>query len=269
MRPDPQSVQNIIRETAEIEILPRFQHLSADDISEKAPGDLVTIADTEAEKALSARLTALLPGSVAIGEEGVAANPDTLKQVEQDAPLWIIDPVDGTHNFAHGTPCFAVIVCLVHKGQTVAGWIHDPIANTTLYAGQGEGAWDGSQRLNLNPAKPVEQMTGSLKRSQRHLFADRISSGETGLPAIVKRYRCVGREYMDLARGGLDFASYSGLLKPWDHAAGILIYREAGGYDALADTAQGYQVQAQEMRGDILLAPTAEDWTSLKALLAS
>ncbi len=268
MRPDPETVQNIIRETAETEILPRFQNLSADDISEKAPGDLVTIADTEAEKALSQRLTDLLPGSLVIGEEGVAANPQVLNRLAQDKPVWIIDPVDGTRNFAHGTPCFAVIVSLVQNGQTMAGWIHDPIANTTLYAALGEGAWEASQRLQLVQNKPLAQMAGSLKRSQRHQLAERQSKGEAGLPSIVKRYRCVGREYMDLARGELGFAAYGGQLKPWDHAAGILIYREAGGFEAMADTGSVYQVRPRELRGEILLAPTQADWDTLKSLLA-
>ena len=267
MRPDPELVTEIIRETAATEILPRFQRLAAHDISEKSPGDLVTIADTESEKVLSRRLSDLLPGSVAIGEEGVAANPETMRLISEDNPVWIIDPVDGTHNFAHGKACFAVIVCLVQKGQTVAGWIHDPIANSTLYAEHGAGAWDSSQRLSLQPAKPIAQMTGSLKRSQRHQIADRQSGGETGLPSIIKRYRCVGREYMDLARGKLDFAAYSGTLKPWDHAAGILIYRESGGFDGMAGTGASYRVTPNIFRGEVIMTPSKDIWTTLTSMI--
>ena len=260
---DPELVTKIIRETAETEILPRFQRLSKGDISEKSPGDLVTIADTKAEKALSQRLTNLLTSSVAIGEEGVAADIGTLSLLSDDKPVWIIDPVDGTHNFAHNVPCFAVIVCLVIKGETVAGWIHDPITNTTLSGERGAGAWDqsgdlngeGAKRVHLEPAKSINQMIGSLKQSARHKLDERRAGGETGLPSIIKRYRCVGREYMDLARGKFDFASYSGTLKPWDHAAGIMIYKEAGGLDAMLGTGNPYQVENRLIQGEVMLAP--------------
>lgn len=267
MYPDQNSVHTIIRDVAEAEILPRFNQLSESDISEKAPGDLVTIADIESEKALSQKLTQLLPGSIAIGEEGVAADPSCIGVISGEAPVWIIDPVDGTHNFAHGTACFAVIISLVHKSNTVAGWIHDPMANTTIYAEQGKGAWEGDTQLNLSSAKPIANMSGSLKRSSRHKLAARQTGGEAGLPSIVKRYRCVGREYMDLARGTLDFASYGGLLKPWDHSAGILIYKEAGGFEAMTDTAIGYRVEPHIQRGDVMLAPDKDTWIQLNSLI--
>ena len=275
MHINPELVTKIIREAAETEILPRFQRLSKGDISEKSPGDLVTIADTEAEKVLSQRLIDHLPGSVAIGEEGVAADIGTLNFLSDDKPVWIIDPVDGTHNFAHNIPCFAVIVCLVIKGETVAGWIHDPIANTTLSAERGAGAWDqigglngdGSMRIHIKPAKSMYQMIGSLKRSARHKLDKRRADGETGLPSIIKRYRCVGREYMDLVRGKFDFASYSGTLKPWDHAAGIMIYKEAGGLDAMLGTGNSYQVDHHLIQGEVMLAPSQYILNSLPDFL--
>lgn len=266
MRPDPETVQSIIRNVAEAEILPRFQKLSKSDISEKAPGDLVTIADVESEKALTRELVNLLPGSVAIGEEGVAADPTTLNALSGDQPVWIIDPVDGTHNFAHGKPCFAVIVSLVHHRQIIAGWIHDPIANTTIYAEHGAGAWEGAERMLITQKSHLSEMTGSLKRSTRHKIEQRQADGEQGLPKIIKRYRCVGREYMDLVRGKLDFAGYSGLLKPWDHVAGVLMYREAGGMDQMIESAETYKVGSQIGRGNLLLAPTLSLCTSLGAL---
>lgn len=265
--PDPSRVTTLIEDVAKAEIMPRFNRLAAHDISEKAPGDLVTIADTEAEKALSQGLTSLLGGSVAIGEEGVAADPDRLALVSGDQPVWIIDPVDGTHNFAHGTPCFAVIVSLVHAGCIIAGWIHDPVTGATIHATQGDGAWEGGARLEIPPAVPLTQMTGSLKRSHRHRVRDREQQGEAGFPSIIKRYRCVGREYMDLARGKLDFVAYSGQLKPWDHAAGVLIYREAGGFDAMIDSKSAYEVRPTPVRAEVLLAPGKPAWDRLSQLI--
>ncbi|HIJ39414.1 MAG TPA: inositol monophosphatase, partial [Rhodospirillaceae bacterium] len=115
---DANAVAKIINEVAEQAILPFFNRLSPDDVREKRPGDLVTIADTTAERLLTERLTVLLPGSVVVGEESVAGDARTLELLSGTRPVWIIDPVDGTGNFAKGSPVFAVIVALVMKGQT-------------------------------------------------------------------------------------------------------------------------------------------------------
>ena len=96
---DMSEVDRLVRLVAEREIIPRFGHLRSADIKEKAPGDLVTVADQAAEIALGEGLTAILPGSVVVGEEAVSANPDVLKRLDDDAPVWIVDAIDGTHNF--------------------------------------------------------------------------------------------------------------------------------------------------------------------------
>ncbi|MBV8535357.1 MAG: inositol monophosphatase, partial [Alphaproteobacteria bacterium] len=95
----PEDVALIIRRVAEEQVLTRFRRLADHEIREKAPGNLVTIADTEAELALTSALMALLPGSLVVGEEAVALDPAVLDQLAGDEPVWIIDPVDGTMNF--------------------------------------------------------------------------------------------------------------------------------------------------------------------------
>ena len=102
----------IVAETAASDIMPHFRQLAARDIRDKAPGDLVTIADEAAETTLTRRLADLLPGSLVVGEEATAADPSILNRLSTDEPVWIIDPVDGTTNFAAGLPIFAVIVGL-------------------------------------------------------------------------------------------------------------------------------------------------------------
>ena len=111
------------------------------------------------------------------------------------------------------------------------------------------------------------QMIGSLKRSTRHKLDERRANGERGLPSIIKRYRCVGREYMDLVRGKFDFASYSGTLKPWDHAAGIMIYKEAGGVDSMLDTGTPYRVEPHLIQGEVMLAPNQDILNALPYFL--
>ena len=120
-------VDRIIRAVAEREILPRFGRLTGADISEKAPGDLVTVADRAAEEALTAALEAAVPGSVAVGEEAVAGDRGLLAEIAGERPVWIIDPIDGTHNFAAENPRFTTLVALAHRGRLVASWTYAPV----------------------------------------------------------------------------------------------------------------------------------------------
>ena len=138
---DPEKVAQHIRETAEAEIIPRFRQLGQGDIREKKPGDFVTLADLEAERRLTERLGALLPASVVLGEEAAFADRGRLDLLAGDAPVWVIDPVDGTANFARGEPAFAVIVALIERAELRAGWIYEPLADTMVMAEAGQGAW--------------------------------------------------------------------------------------------------------------------------------
>ncbi|MGQ3177822.1 MAG: inositol monophosphatase family protein, partial [Blastomonas fulva] len=121
-------VSDLIRTVAREVVLHHYQQLSSAQISEKTPGDLVTIADQESERRLSAGLAAILPQASIVGEEAVEADPVLIERVN-DSTAWIIDPIDGTHNYAHGHPPFGIIIALVERGETVAGWLYDPLAD--------------------------------------------------------------------------------------------------------------------------------------------
>ena len=102
-----------------------------------------------------------------VGEEGAEANADALEALGEQAPVWLLDPVDGTTNYATGKPCFAVIVAYRVRGETLAGWIHDPIADVTMWAVAGEGAWldeRTGRRAACRPRHPsrIADMAGSL-----------------------------------------------------------------------------------------------------------
>ncbi len=138
------SVEDIaghIREVAETEILPRFCKLREGDIAFKIGDDPVTIADKEAEKALSNRFLALLPGSKVVGEEAFADNPQLLECFFGESPVWIIDPIDGTRNFVAGKTTFGVIVGLAQRNEMVAGWLYDPMSGQYIAAERGAGAY--------------------------------------------------------------------------------------------------------------------------------
>ncbi len=263
MIPDTEKVMEIIRETAETLITPRFRQLKDGDVREKSPGDLVTIADVEAEKHLEAELTKVVPGSLVVGEEEAEDFPSVLERLKQDYPVWVLDPLDGTRNFANGREPFAVIVAYCLGGETLRGWIYDPLSDEMIWAGKGKGCWFGDPRLTLPAPLPYIDMKGSL--------SERVSKRLKGVPEAptkIERVGCVGRDYMDLALGRLHFARYAFQLKPWDHAAGVLMHSEAGGASRLLKAQRSYHPdltpKAATDAGEILML--APDSASLEAL---
>ena len=249
-----------VREVAETYILPRYQRLAKSDVRSKThPGDLVTVADVESEQALSKTLPALLPGSEVIGEEACAADAGVLDHLNGDSPVWIIDPVDGTANFVDGRPTFGVIIALVQRGETLMGWIHDPVAHRTLWAEKGAGAWlqeqtEASKRVQV-PPPPGE----ALNTLTAGLYAKTFNHMKGRFARIV-RLGSAAHDYWSLVDGRMHVLSFS-YLKPWDHAAGVLIHEEAGGYTRLVNGA-AYSPAAQNQVAS-LSAPNKKIWDAI------
>jgi fructose-1,6-bisphosphatase/inositol monophosphatase family enzyme len=227
---DLSDVEDAVRKAAAAEITPRWRQLAAHEIIEKSgPHDLVTIADRSAEEHLTASLTALLPGSVVVGEESVHADPTVYEALHGDAPVWIVDPVDGTRQFVHGEPGFCTLVALAQRGEVLASWTYAPVLEEMAIAIRGGGA-----RLNGEPIRAGSPMTGAdLEIAMSHpdyTTADE-KSALLGLDVPGVRGRpcgSAGLEYLDVARGELDAVAFSWELA-WDHAAGLLLVVEAGG----------------------------------------
>jgi fructose-1,6-bisphosphatase/inositol monophosphatase family enzyme len=261
-----------MREVAAAAILPRFRNLAAHEITQKErPSDVVTVADVEAEHRLTGALGRLLPGSRVVGEEAVAADAAVLDALAGSAPVWLVDPVDGTQNFSEGSDCFAVIVAYCEAGETLAGWILDPVEDVLVFAGRGEGAWIEAggrhRRLAVAPLPAAAAMAGSLdRRSARRLRSQPLFAASANPPRFL-RYGSVGREYMHLGQGILHFAHYV-RLKPWDHAAGVLIHAEAGGFSRLRVSGRPYRPKPYTFDTALLLAPDETTWTAIDAALA-
>ena len=254
---DAERVAAVIRAVAEEAVLPRFRNLSAGDIKQKTgPADLVTVADTESERLLTAALTGLLPGSTVVGEEAVAADESVLARLEGDAPVWILDPVDGTAMFAKGDPGFAMIVALAVRGRTVAGWIHDPMPNRTAVAELGGGAWLDGKRMRVAADRPIADMVGGV------WWSPALRSISPKVRGTRNPYSA-GLGYMALASGELDFAVFR-RLNPWDHAAGVLMHLEAGGTSMLVD---GEPYRPVPIAKPLLVAPGPVSWKALAALI--
>lgn len=266
MKPDIDAVTALVEEVAAAEILPRFEKLAAHEIREKSPGDYVTIADEAAEAWLTPRLTALVPGSLVLGEEAAAVAPDLLRRLDEADSLWLIDPVDGTANFAEGRPRFVVMVAYVHFGKVLGGWIHDPVNRRTAVAEQGAGAFLAGRRLRVGSAPDqVREMTGSLHfgKLRDPEWRQRVQS-RRHLVNAVKSLRCAGLEYIRLAAGEMDFSLFSSMW-PWDHAPGVLLHKEAGGYSSYLEG--GPYDPARIDASGLMMAPDAASWQGLYRLL--
>ena len=224
-----ESVGAILRQTSAVAVMPRFAPGAAVESHFKSPGELVTAADREAERLISAELTNLLPGSRVIGEEACADAPSLLKSIGYGT-VWIVDPIDGTANFAAGRAPFAMMIALLTNGTTVGAWIFDPVRNSLAMAGLGEGAWIDGQRLSAHGDPPaLAQLHGIVSTAfcpdEHRPGIERVGQAVAGTSPTA---RCAGHEYPLVARGERDFALYWRTLA-WDHAPGALLVTEADG----------------------------------------
>jgi fructose-1,6-bisphosphatase/inositol monophosphatase family enzyme len=259
VRIDLDVVARRIAEVAAEEILPRFGRLAAGEVQEKSPGDLVTAADTAAERRLTPILLDLLPGSLVVGEEATAADPDLLRRLEGEAPVWVVDPVDGTLNFAAGIPIFGTMVALIRGGEVLAAWIHDPIGRRTLMAETGGGAHIDGRRVRVAAPADVKRMSGNLSfHSGDRDQASRLGRNADRVASIIT-LRCAAADYVNLAEGRTHFALFNRAW-PWDHAPGWLLHREAGGFGRYLD---GSAYRPLNIYGRLLLAPDEASWRSL------
>ncbi|WP_193370641.1 inositol monophosphatase family protein [Pelagibius marinus] len=258
-------VSAVIEEIAATDVLPRFQALAAHEIEEKIAGELVTVVDVAVEKLLTARLRDLLPGSLVVGEEAVHLDPALMSQVTADAPVWIIDPIDGTRNFAHGREVFAIMVALVNNGENEAAWILEPVSGRFGVAERGSGAWMGERRLQVAAPDTPARMTGSLHASSyapKELA--RLVDQRRNRVQAVKSLRCAGAEYLRLAAGEIHFSLFTRLM-PWDHVPGTLLHQEAGG-TALCFDGTPYTAGRYNDLG-LLMAPDRASWDALHETL--
>lgn len=259
----------LLRDAAKAEILPRFRRLGEGDIREKTSAvDLVTEADEAAERFIKRGCEALLPQALFVGEEGVAADPQLLGRIKDADLAVIVDPIDGTANFAAGAPLFGVMAAVVSKGETVAGLIYDPLGDDWMIAEKGAGAHlvraDGERvRLRAASPAPIEEMIGvasssMLPKDQRRALLTRLAETR-----ILANYRTAAHEYRLTASGALHFQFYVKLM-PWDHLAGSLLLEEAGGYVRKWD---GGVYRPSDVDGGLLTAPDGESWQALRRLI--
>lgn len=258
-------ISSFIVEVAEQEILPRFGNLSQSDITAKSPGDMVSVADIEAEKSLSAKLSNLYPHALIAGEESIAENPGLLNAAISADRAFLIDPIDGTNNFIKGDVRFAVMVTEMHKSEVVAGWIYLPVSHKMAFARKSAGASLNGKKITLPlPKSDYASLTGAahinrFPEKMRAIAKGNLKKFKENCPAF-----CAGYDYVSLLEGRKDFSVYYRTL-PWDHLPGSLIFAEAGGYVRTLFDSSVYTVHDQEK--GLLSARDEEQWHKIREMI--
>jgi myo-inositol-1(or 4)-monophosphatase len=200
---------------------------------EKSPADLVTDADLASQKAIAQVVARHFPDHAFLGEE----NPGDVRRLLDEPYCWIVDPLDGTTNYVHGFPAFAVSVAVAAEGEVVAGVIYDPLHDHAYAAAKGAGAWLNNEPMRVSNSNRLDE---SLLAMSLPAQVDSLSPDVLDFVAVVGRCRGVrrtGSAAMNLAyvaRGVLD-AKWARAIHPWDVAAGVLLVREAGGTVTASD----------------------------------
>ncbi|WP_224703715.1 inositol monophosphatase family protein [Devosia aquimaris] len=256
----------ILRDAARAEALPRFRRLDASMVHTKTEAiDLVTEADVATEEAIKARLAQVMPDALFVGEESVAADPALLGRLADADFAVVVDPIDGTANYAAGLPLFATMAAVVSKGETIAGIIYDPMGDDWMMAEKGAGAWlrrpnGEAVRMQVAAPLPLAEMVGCVSVS--YLPADRRAEVLSNLAKVrvVSNFRCAGHEYRTLVSGHAQFGCWNKLM-PWDHLGGALMSQEANAYAARLD---GQPYRPSHVDGGLLVAVDKDAWDELR-----
>ena len=252
-----EAVAGVLREVSEEAIEPRFDALQEADVRLKSPGEVVTIADEEAERHLKRRLGELLPGAAFVGEEEFSGGAGLAEAVRGDR-FWLVDPLDGTANFVSGSPRWAVMVALVQGGVTSAAWIWQPRARVMYLAEVGAGATRNDVPIARQPPSPL---AGGLRGSVLTRFLDpptaaHVEANRDHFDAVGPGSGSAGIDYPMVADGEQDFVMFWRTL-PWDHVPGALLVSESGGW---VRRLNGDPYSPRQPGAGLLVAATPATW---------
>ena len=263
---DVMELATILRDAARAEALPRFRRLDASMVSTKTEAiDLVTEADVATEEVIKAAIAQWMPQALFVGEESVAADPALLLALADADLAVVVDPIDGTANYAAGLPLFATMAAVVSKGETIAGIIYDPMGDDWMMAEKGGGAWlrrsnGEAVRLQVAAPLPLAQMVGCASVSYLPEGKRAEVLANLAQVRVVSNFRCAGHEYRTLVSGHAQFGCWNKLM-PWDHLAGVLMAQEAGAHAARLD---GQPYLPHHVDGGLLVAVDKDSWDALR-----
>jgi fructose-1,6-bisphosphatase/inositol monophosphatase family enzyme len=256
-------MHDLLRDVSRKAILPRYRKLAAHEVTAKAADDVVTVADHDSEALLAEGLANIADIPV-VGEEAAFTDASVFDRLTGDC--WIVDPLDGTRNFARGQPPFGILVAMAQGGDAHTGWIYDCLTDRFCVAHRGKGAFVNGEKITARPtgeARPVAAV--SL------LFMD-MAKREGVMAGLGDHYRlvdvpwCAAEQYPRLALGVNDLSIFERTL-PWDHAAGALWLNEAGGKCARLDGSP-YRVDQWDRKG-LLGAASPALWDEMAERLSA
>jgi myo-inositol-1(or 4)-monophosphatase len=229
---------------------------------EKAPADLVTDADEASQDAIRRVIAARFPKHAFIGEERQIGG----SEAGRAEFTWIVDPLDGTTNYVHDYPHYAVSVALVAGSQLLVGVVYDPVANKCFSAAAGQGAWCDGAPIHTSAVTKISEAlaTVSLPARVRRDSPDLLDFiGASLVCQAVRRTGSAALNFAYLAKGAVD-AFWARHIHPWDVAAGVLLVREAGGIVTSRDGAE-----FDLWKPDFLAAATGELHSNLLQALGT
>lgn len=253
------AVGDLLREAAHVHVLPH----AASAAELKAPGEWVTAADRATEAFLTPCLAELVPGSVVVGEEAAHANPAIMARLDEPGPTWLLDPIDGTANYAAGSGPYAVMAALLVDRAAVASWLLDPATGRMCVAERGAGAWVDGVRVTTTPSTSKELHGPVLRRFLPAPLDARIDASAL-VPTAGSG--CAGHDHPAVATGEHDFALFWRTL-PWDHAPGVLFVLEAGGVAGRLDGSA--YLAADHARPGLLVARDDTTWWTVRNTVAA
>ncbi len=222
LSPDISILEKICRKVSRF-IVRDFGEIEKLQVSRKGVGDFVTKTDKKVEKVIIEELKKARPEYGFIAEEsGLQKQPEF---------NWVIDPIDGTSNFMHGIPHFAVSIGLEKNNEIISGIIYDPIKNEMFYAEKGRGAYLNNQRIRVSSRRELDEIVGLYGCPSKKANVDRVLGQVKNATGKIYKLRNFGSAALDfayVAAGRCDFAWYDHL-QYWDYAAGMIIVKESGG----------------------------------------
>lgn len=250
-------VAALLRRVAAEVVMPRFGQLAAEDVHEKTPGELVTVADREAEEHLSAGLTAILAEARVVGEEACAASP-VLVDTLASGLVWVVDPIDGTANFAAGRGPFGLMVALLNDGEAIASWIYDPLGDRLCHAARDYGASIDGVPFRARPSGRSKAVASLATQFMTPAVREVLESRARAAYDLAPIPRCAAEHYPRVALGENDVALFQRTLA-WDHAPGALFLTEAGGVVRRWD---GSPYRVGDGKPGLLVATDADSWAA-------
>lgn len=207
------AARSLLRDFGEVENL---------QVSQKGPGDFVSAADTRAEQLIHDELVYARPDYGFLMEEG-----GKVEGKDKDY-RWIVDPLDGTSNFLHGLPHWAISIALEHKGEIIAGLVHDPVKDEMFHAEKGKGAFVRRMRLRVSGRKDLKTAMIATGEPMRNPSFNAEHKALKDAGASMRRFGAASLDMCYVAAGRFE-CFWERNLKPWDLAAGYIILKEAGG----------------------------------------